>query len=77
MYVTTDNGRIYNFQAADFKKMLLELIDPYDKANDYLEIFRILEYIICEENRYTNIKKIFGAPRRVISVDIQKYRLLG
>lgn len=76
IFVESHGGAIYNFQSGDFQIMLKELLPPTEKAGDYLAVFKTLQWIICEEDRFTNVQWIHGTARRVISVDINKYRLL-
>lgn len=71
-------GELY-FRTGDFKRILLNVLSLEGKPNELkstLYSFRILQFIICEENRFTNAKWIGGKTIRVITVDKKKYLFL-
>lgn len=81
----TETKRIYvknmqkghiHFRASDFKKILSNVIPAKSKLLNYMKNFRTMDFILCENNRFTNIKYINGKAARVITVDHNKYLLL-
>lgn len=75
IYALTKEGSYINFRVNDFKKVLHGLITK-ESYKDYMVIFRNLEWIICNEGRFTNAQFINGKTVRVISIDIKKYEQL-
>lgn len=78
IYVTdTEKGHIH-FRANDFRKALQENLPPGWKVDSILKDFRTLQLILCESDRFTNIRWINEKSIRVITVDMNKYlRLRG
>lgn len=73
--VPTRAGRCLNFRAGDFKKALRALASEKQMA-EYMQLFRALEWILCEDGRMTNIQWIGGKAVRVITVDANKYKVI-
>lgn len=71
----TKKGHVH-FRASDFKKILSNIIPPKLKTLEYMKNFRTMDFIICETDRFTNIRYINGKTARVITVDLDKYILL-
>lgn len=78
IYVTDSEKGHIHFRASDFKKVLQENLPPGRKADSLLKDFRTLQLILCESDRFTNIRWINEKAIRVITVDMNKYlRLRG
>lgn len=71
----TKKGHVH-FRASDFKKILSNVMPQKLKPLDYMKNFRTMDFIICETDRFTNIRYINGKAARVITVDLDKYILL-
>ena len=71
----TKKGHVH-FRAGDFKKILSNVMLQKAKPIDYMKNFRTMDFIICENDRFTNIRYINGKAARVITVDLDKYILL-
>ena len=71
----TKKGHVH-FRASDFKKILSNVISLKSRPLDYMKSFRTMDFIICENDRFTNIRYINSKTARVITVDLDKYILL-
>lgn len=72
LYVLTNQERFINFRATDFKKKLQEVVfekTGKKKIKSHMDGFKTLQFIISEDDRYTNVQKINGRSIRVLSVD--------
>jgi len=76
IYIETQDGRLYNFKAAGFRKHLGKLIAKGEKEKEFLQMFKTLHLIIAEGERFTQTQWINNKSHRVISVDAEKYKLL-
>ena len=76
IYVKNAQKGHAHFRASDFKRVLSNFIPPKTKELEYMKDFRTMEFIICETDRFTNIRYINGKVARVITVDLNKYLLL-
>ena len=76
IYVKNAQKGHAHFRASDFKKILSGVIPPKTKTLEYMKDFRTMDFIICETDRFTNIRYINGRTARVITVDLNKYKLL-
>lgn len=65
-----------HFRVSDFKKVLSNVIQTKKTPLEYMKNFRTMDFIICEADRFTNIRYINGKTARVITVDLDKYILL-
>lgn len=69
-----------HFRAGDFKKALRGLLPTEQQGGKELQYmlrcFRTLQFILCDESRFTNAKWINGKTVRVVTVDKEKYKLL-
>lgn len=71
----TKKGHVH-FRASDFKKILSNVMSQKSKPLEYMKNFRTMDFIICEADRFTNVRYISGKAARVITVDLDKYILL-
>lgn len=79
LYAYSNHEQYINFRSEDFRKKLKEVIQAMSegiKMKSILRDFKILELIVCDENRFTNTQFINGKSVRVITVDRRKYDLL-
>ena len=76
LYVETMAGKLYNFRASDFRLGLKKHLAGEVKPDEFLRILKTLQLIVSENERFTCVQKINNKARRVISVDMEKYRLI-
>lgn len=79
LYVENKNRGYLNFRAKDFRKTLCLVLSSAGKKPDvkkYLNIFRTLQWIICDPERFTYTQYVKGKMVRVVTVDLEKYELL-
>ena len=76
IYVKNMKKGHVHFRASDFKKILSNVMPPKSKSIEYMKNFRTMDFIICETDRFTNIRYINSKTARVITVDLEKYMLL-
>ena len=82
LYALSNREQYINFRADDFKQKLKEVVirnQNYlgtSKIKPFLDDFKILQWIISNRERYTNVQKINGKAVRVLTVDRRKYELL-
>lgn len=73
--ICTGSGRHGNFRPTTFKAIASNYIDA-KHYTEYMRIFRTFEWLICKPEKFTNVQKIDGRPIRVITVDLNKYKLM-
>lgn len=82
LYALSNREQYINFRAEDFKRKLQEVVTMNQsrlgtsKTKPFLEDFKVLQWIISDKERYTNVQKINGKSVRVLTVDRRKYDLL-
>lgn len=79
LFAYSNHEQCINFRSEDFRKKLTEVIQTMSegtKMKSILRDFKILQLIVCDENRFTNTQFINGKSVRVITVDRHKYDLL-
>lgn len=82
LYALSNQDQYINFRAEDFKRKLKEVVirnQSYlgtSKIKPLLDKFKVLQWIISDKDRYTNVQKINGKAVRVLTVDHRKYELL-
>lgn len=75
----SNQGGYINFRSDDFKKKLKDVLQNYPgskKSKAFLDSFKTLQLIVCDQDRFTNVQNINGKSVRVITVDKAKYDLL-
>lgn len=79
LFAYSNQEQYINFRSEDFRKKLKEVIQTTAeeiKMKSILRDFKILQLIICDENRFTNTQFINGKSVRVLTIDRRKYDLL-
>lgn len=82
LYALSNQERYINFRAEDFKRKLKEVVVMNQsclgtsKIKPLLNDFKLMQWIISDKERYTNVQKINGKSVRVLTVDRRKYELL-
>ncbi|MEY8368181.1 hypothetical protein AALA24_05365 [Anaerovoracaceae bacterium 42-11] len=82
LYALSNRERYINFRADDFKRKLKEVMLrnhsclSSSKIKPILDDFKVLQWIICDKERFTNVQKINEKSARVLTVDRSKYELL-
>ncbi|MGN0711649.1 MAG: hypothetical protein ACI4LO_07790 [Anaerovoracaceae bacterium] len=70
-YYTQENTKV-NFKIPAFKT-LVEQKGGGENYRFYMKNFRQLGFIVCTNEKFSNVQKIKGKPERVITVDYLKY----
>lgn len=79
LFAYSNQEQYINFRSEDFRKKLKEVIQTTSegiKMKSILRDFKILQLIVCDENRFTNTQFINGKSVRVLTIDRRKYDLL-
>lgn len=83
IFVNTNQGAFMNFRSRDFRKAVYFALEKqgYEPNRNHYAMFmqtlRTMDWIICEDNRFTTTQKINGKTIRVITVCRKKYELLN
>ena len=76
IYIETQSGKLYNFRAVDFRRRLGELLPRDVRGKEVLTAFKTLQLIVSKDKSFSNVQFINNKAQRVISVDMEKYKLL-
>ncbi len=79
LFAYSNQEQYINFRAEDFKRKLKETVQAStgkSKIKQYLDAYKIFQWIISDKDRYTVVQKINGQAMRVLTVDRRKYDLL-
>lgn len=74
LYISSKNETILKIKSSNFKFLLQK--ECNDEYENYMILFRSLEWIFCDEGKFSTVQKIDGKPTRVIAVDFEKYKLM-
>ena len=73
--IVTNDERLGNFKPNAFRSIAIKHVGK-EAYRGYMRIFRTFEWIICKPDLFTNIQWIEGKSVRVVTVDLEKYRLI-
>lgn len=76
VYERNDELHYINFNAQEFREVLATKIGQGEKIKDYLSNFRTLSWIICKEQRFSNIQRVEGKVSRVVTVNSEIYSFM-